>query len=496
MQRLMTTLDPLYLASYYFRTHQLDACIASCDVCLDQNARDEAAWYLKCRAITRSCHISDLDIDDDAFEDTLLEENPTNTMSSRAGTSLRNTRESTQSKTRRAVTGEMVGYERPGTTQRGLRTTNNGNHTAKHRLVTARPVTSSGKFVRLGTASIAQSNSTAFLNAQQLDISKFQSRPAIAKVAVDYFLYVDGNPKVALEIAALFTGWWWKARLGKSYYRLGLCRESEKQFKASIVLQNMPVTTCELAKVYLRLDQPTTALECLQSALDFNGKNLTLLTGMARIHTTLGDTETAVRYYKKCLQADSCGIEAMASIASYYFYHHVPEIALRYYRRILQMGYHTCATWNNLGLCCFYSSQLDLALSCFERALQSGTEISLACVWYNMAHVGISAGDLNLAYQALKVATSLDGAHAEAHCNLGVIEMRNGNLEQAQSCFQAAILIDDALFEPQYNLGVLGYRTGDYQAGYRHTCVALSLCPDHTDANELKLRLDNFLRAI
>ena len=28
--------------------------------------------------------------------------------------------------------------------------------------------------------------------------------------------------------------WWWKARLGKCYYQLGLMRDAEKQFRSSL----------------------------------------------------------------------------------------------------------------------------------------------------------------------------------------------------------------------------------------------------------------------
>lgn len=31
-----------------------------------------------------------------------------------------------------------------------------------------------------------------------------------------------------------FSDWWWKARLGKAYYQLGLLRDAEKQLKSSL----------------------------------------------------------------------------------------------------------------------------------------------------------------------------------------------------------------------------------------------------------------------
>ncbi len=51
-----------------------------------------------------------------------------------------------------------------------------------------------------------------------------------------------------------------------------------------------------------------------------------------------------------------------------------------------------------MGLCCFYASQYDMALGCFERALTMADDVTSADIWYNVGHVGIGIGDLNLAY--------------------------------------------------------------------------------------------------
>ena len=70
---------------------------------------------------------------------------------------------------------------------------------------------------------------------------------------------------------------WWKARLGKAYYQLGLFRDAEKQFKSSLRDQDMVVTSLELAKCYLRLDQPTAALACYKEAQERHPTDTSLL---------------------------------------------------------------------------------------------------------------------------------------------------------------------------------------------------------------------------
>ena len=74
----------------------------------------------------------------------------------------------------------------------------------------------------------------------------------------------------ALDLAARateacnFKDWWWKVQLAKCYYRLGMFRDSEKQLKSSLRDQEMVDTYLYLAKVYVRLDQPLTAIEILK----------------------------------------------------------------------------------------------------------------------------------------------------------------------------------------------------------------------------------------
>ena len=46
-----------------------------------------------------------------------------------------------------------------------------------------------------------------------------------------------------------YEDWWWKVALGKCYYRLGMLRDAEKQFKSAVQQQPMVATFLMLAKV-------------------------------------------------------------------------------------------------------------------------------------------------------------------------------------------------------------------------------------------------------
>jgi tetratricopeptide repeat protein 8 len=210
-----------------------------------------------------------------------------------------------------------------------------------------------------------------------------------------------------------------------------------------------------------------------------------LLLGAARLHDQMGAMDKGVALYKRVLGLDASSVEAIACLASHHFYGDQPEVALKYYRRLLQMGVANTELWCNLGLCCFYASQYDMALTCFDRALALADDANMADVWYNVGHVAVGMGDTGLAYQAFRVAVSVDPGHAESLTNLGVLEMRKGNVEAARANFAAAQKAGEHLFEPWYNGALLAHKVGEFQEAYAQVQRALAAFPDHSDSQDL-----------
>lgn len=237
----------------------------------------------------------------------------------------------------------------------------------------------------------------------------------------------------------------------------------------------------------MRLDQPALAFETYTRGSHAFPGDVHLMLGAARLHDALNDLDAGTALYKRVLLHDAANVEAVACLASHHFYGDQPEVALKFYRRLLQMGVSSSPEiWNNLGLCCFYASQYDMTLACFQRALALAEEdTALADVWYNIGHLAIGVGDVTLAYQAFRIAVSVEPSHAESYCNLGVLEMRKGNAEAARSNFVTAVRLADHLFEPRYNAAVLAYKAGDLQEAYTMVTSALALFPDHRDGRDL-----------
>ena len=96
--------------------------------------------------------------------------------------------------------------------------------------------------------------------ADKLNAKNVAKKKHIAKAVVDYLIYVEANARRALDIASEATilvnynDWWWKARIGKCQFKMGMIKDAEKQFQSSIKNQDMVSTHLELAKVSIRLD--------------------------------------------------------------------------------------------------------------------------------------------------------------------------------------------------------------------------------------------------
>jgi len=492
----------VFLAQSKLRRRKFDDCIAICTDILNENPYDQAVWYLKAQALTEKNYVDDLEMDEEGAGDILMDENAISE-APRPGTSLRRP-ETGSTHQMRPVSSSgrpMTGFARPGTSNRpGTGAVDVERVLTGQRAGTAaRPVTSGGRLVRLGTASMLTEPGGPFINVDKLDLRKYATRPALAKVLCDYILYHDHNPRKALELAALATvhaeykDWWWKARLGKCYFQLGLLRDAQKQFNSAIKQCPMVETYHELAKVHVKLDQPGVVLDNYMRSIEKFPTDVSLVIGAARIYEMLGREEQALEFYKKALKLDNSNVECVACLASYHFYTDQPEIAMRYYRRLLQMGVNNSEIWNNLALCTFYASQYDMTLSCFDRAFQFADDSNMADVWYNLGQAAIGVGDLGLAYQAFKISISCDNCHAESYCNLGVLELRKHNVEQARSNFLHSIQLNPHVFEPVFNAALLAYKLGEFQESYQLVEKSLDIFPGHAESAELmRLLQDHF----
>lgn len=661
-------MDPAYYALSLLRRRKLDECIqvAAHHLTLPasavtassptspihhdsggSNALDESIWFIQTKAMVLQSWYDDTEIEEDGVDDVLMEgEQAVVSTAHRPNTSLRSARQGTAGTARvgsragrlgsAAGAGRPVssryGYARPGTLQNRP-----GSVRAGPGGTAVRPVT--GRFIRLGTASLQSVPGGPHINVQALPLERYaREKPMVAKLLCDYLLYVEHKPKMALELctaalkaakpvslqgpslpmkdgaavaslpaklpmgsgmgerpvgpgkglppmlpmgggggtplaAATASGglpatlppippspsstagsgaaqeqigitnandWWWKARLAKANYQLGLLREAEKYLKAALfeapndavgwsplnnsgtggggganragsisssvgsfqqgrVFANYNTSVVmELGKVYLKMDQPLTALELYEAALQSNPVDHHVVLCCARLRDELHEPGTAYDLYNQVLHLDSSNIEAIACIGAHLFYEkNQPELALRYYRRLLQMGVHTAEVWTNMGLCAFYTFQVELSLSCLSRALTlCKDDAQRADVWYNIGHVGIGMGNCSFAERAFRLAVGADATHAEALNNLAVLAFQKSKEKTGRRLLDTAVMAAPELTEALYNTAVLSFEAGQLEVAQQMVMRVLEANPDHPEAVVLRRKLRETFSAL
>ena len=105
---------------------------------------------------------------------------------------------------------------------------------------------------------------------------------------------------------------------------------------------------------------------------------------------------------------------------------------------------------------------------------------------YNISHVSIGLGDKTLAYQALKVAVSLNSNHAEATNNLGVLEFQRGNADAALAGYAGAQEAAPMMYEALYNGALSAYKAGELEKAHTQVAASLSVHPGHVQSQELQ----------
>ena len=239
-------MDPLWLANSKLRRGRLTECIEICDQLLQENPADQAAWLLKCKAVVKEKFMDDIELDEEGVAEMLMDENAVASVP-RPGTSLNAPQQGRGgssgggidqgirpvSQSGRPVTGfTRPNSSRPmsGTGSNAVRDALTSSARARTSGGVHRPMTTLGREVRLGTASLSSSgfgSNGLLLDVSKLNVKKYAAKTGLSMALCDYLLYVEHNNRKALELCAEATqyhdynDWYWKARLGKCYYKLG-----------------------------------------------------------------------------------------------------------------------------------------------------------------------------------------------------------------------------------------------------------------------------------
>ncbi|CAH2234908.1 jg4141 [Pararge aegeria aegeria] len=398
-----------------YKTREFDKCLKLCDVVL-QTKSDRMIEYIRMRAMTIQAKIAGNGYEEvnympaqDDLTSTTVAKTP------RQGTSFQRAIKTAYAEDPH-VTATLA--SRSGTNTAHVRTARTALHTAAR---ASRAATA----LAVGSTSVLDAPITLrFLNKDD------KSFIPAAKTLFEYIYYCEGNVRKAMEVAfqaqksADTPDWWWNFSLARCYESLGVYRNVEECLRKSLNQNKHILIYLRLIAMYVTINQPLSALEVCKQGLSVFHEYTPLLLEQARIHEQMGNMAVAVKYYRMVATEDPSNMEAIANIAMYNFYNDQPEIALRYYRRLLATTPAGPEIYNNLGLCCLYCNQWDLTLPCFRQALYySVNPESRANIWFNLAHVALSTGDMALARRCLLTSVAIS-EHGPARRALRVLDKR------------------------------------------------------------------------
>lgn len=206
-------MDPLWKAISYLRRGKLEKCIEACNELLTETPGDQATWLVRCKAVTRQNYLDDIELDEESIADIVMDENAVASMP-RPGTSL-----STPQVNSRGNTGfdqgvrpvsqsgrPVTGFARPSSSRPTSGSANVRDVLqSSRRSGTARPMTTLGREMRLGTASLSSSSGGPMVDVEKLNVAKYATRTGLAMAITDYLLYVEHNTRKALELCAEAT---------------------------------------------------------------------------------------------------------------------------------------------------------------------------------------------------------------------------------------------------------------------------------------------------
>ncbi|XP_073948854.1 tetratricopeptide repeat protein 8 [Choristoneura fumiferana] len=397
-----------------YKTKQYNECLTLCATAL-QGRDDRMIEFIQMRAMTIQAKVAgngyeevDYFPQQDDLSTTAVAKTP------RPGTAFQRTARTAQNiRTATATLNSRAGTARARTARSALNTASRASRAA----------------TALGGAPFTFTPSVP-LSLRFVDKDDKLFAPA-AKTLFEYVFYCEGDVRKAIDLAFQAQklddtlDWWWNFSLARCYYTLGMYRNTEDCLRQALKLNKHITIYLRLIAMYVGLNQPLSALEvCKQGLLVFH-EYTPLLLEQARIHDQMGNSTLAVKEYRMVALQDPSNMEAVANIAMYNFYNDQPEIALRYYRRLLATNQPGAEIYNNLALCCLYCNQWDLTLPCFRQALYFSTDPETRSnIWFNLAHVALSTGDMALARRCLQVSLATNSENEPARQALRTLDAR------------------------------------------------------------------------
>jgi tetratricopeptide repeat protein 8 len=359
----------------------------------------------------------------------------------------------------------------------------------------------------------------------QIDMGRYARFPGLARILADYALFAERNPRRALELllaahqASSGADPWYKARIARCYFLLGLLTESHQFLTSALAACPSALGQQHLAKLAVRRDQPQAAIAACRAGLQQFPSDVSLHLMLGRVLESIGDLDGSRTAFLDAVRADVANTEAVSVLAASAFYEGDYDTALQHYRRLLQLHAADVTSlpliWTNLALCLAQLGQDATAFTCWVRALDRldllASDAERADVWFNLGCHMLNLCDIGTAEQCFATALTLDPTHPESSTNLAVIRQREARALRAAApgaaedpgaaqaavaarLFDAASVAAPHLYEPSLDAAQLFYDAGVTHESLERLNVTLAAFPECPTSISLRERLESDLR--
>lgn len=309
--------------------------------------------------------------------------------------------------------------------------------------------------------------------------------------------------EVVLELDPVYPGA--RYNMGLNAFRRGKLRDAITYYQAEREIEASSNLMLELGRAYAKLGEPDSARIAYEEALVLDSTNATIYMWLGQLYEELGDFEQALTYSRKGLRLRPDDLDYKYIIGSLLYRSGEVDEAVGYLEPVAAARpWHHGAQFN-LGQVLMRLGREDDAQPYFARADSAqqmqqkineaqetiNRDPQLLDNWIELGTLLRQSGQLDLAVEAFKVATSLQPRNLFLQSNLALLMMESGDTEAAIRRYRAILGLDSTLADVWLNLGVAyanSDRKDEARAAWQQT---LKYKPGHAAARAYLAQLDN-----
>ncbi len=294
-----------------------------------------------------------------------------------------------------------------------------------------------------------------------------------AKLALEEAEKVDPNhPYVINRWASWFSKQPGEENLQKSYFMFDQYRSN-----------GSPVYPCwynDYAMVLIRIQKFSEAEQALNSAMELDSTNLSVLNNLGRLYSETKRMKEAEAILLKAISIDSAEVDTWIELGYLYRQLHRYQELENVFKKAISLDSTSYYCWLYLGA--FYSdnNRYEEAEKYLKKTISLDSTIVPA-----LQYLGNVYSNMDRYLEAeyfLKKAISIDSTQILPYNNLGKIYLNLSRYADAEQILIKAISIDSNIPQPYRHLGMVYYKTNRPDKARQNFLKAIELNPDYAAA--------------